>query len=536
LTPSEFKLDVLEEKIVRVTFDIPLDAIAGDTENFTLVVFTEKVQGGEGGEQVIMIPTLSVSISMVVQEVISLRWGNIQDANMLPGDTLDYEMTLYNEGNSDASVLMGYQGPADWVLEFEAGESFTIPAFQAYTFNATLTAPENVTAGSTIRLDLSAGVGVMFFSDKLQVTIDQMYHLTVDGQVAKFTDPSQRVTFNLTVTNLGNGDDRVTITVDANGGLWEVSADQNFVDLGIDDNDRTALVHVFVTPPSDSKAFEEKTFTIQFISENDEVSATHDVTANVNPISDFSVETEVLSDSINVESASGRFATYLVHVSNTGNLEDLFHIGLLDLPDGWTTIFESRMLSVPANKRKTVEFSIAPPTGDVTTMAGPYAFKVHVASELGNGDPSVHSLSAVVRANRGHTVRSLEPTYVAPSGADLTFRVLVINEGNIPEALTLSAVGDYETVTFELMELDLEPFGQRVVNVTVELPSTEEDTTVDLQVIATTKDLTNQVHATVPIEVEGRSGVPGPGAMAALAALAVVAVASVIVTDRRRRR
>ena len=499
ISPSTVSVDVGESINVRVTFSLPQGVLAGEEEPFDLVLFSEVEGGGfEGGETTSLVPTLHIPIQMVVAEIVSLRWGNIQDANVLPGESLQYELTLYNEGNSNSTVLLGYQGPDGWLLEIENGDGFTIPAFAAWTFNATLTAPVGVDAGTTVRLDISAGVGAMFFYTQMRVTMDHLYVVEVDGHEAKF-------------------------------------ADQNFVNLGTKDDKRSAQVHVFMTSPGTAEAFEEKTLTINFVSENDAVTATHLITLTVNPISAFEVETEVMTDSIDVKNSAQRTATYLIHVRNTGNQEDLFHIGLLDLPARWPSIFESRMLSVPANKRRTVEFSIAPPGGDAPTLAGTFTFKVHVASELDHGQPSVAPLAVTVLANRGHTISSLEPSYGAISGSELTFRVLVTNQGNVPETVTLSAVGSFESVFFESMELVLKPFGQRVVNVTVELPSTKEDTTVDLQIIATSKDLTKQVFTKVPVEVEGRTGVPGPAATAALMALGIAAVMTGAGTRRRRR-
>jgi uncharacterized membrane protein len=536
ITPTEVSVDVGNSINVRVTFDLPQGVQAGEEEPFDLVVFSEVIGGGfEGGETTSLVPTMHIPLQMVVAEVVSLRWGNVQDANVMPGESLHYELTLYNEGNSNSSVLVGSQAPDGWTLDVENGESFILPAFGARTFNATLTAPDDVLAGTDVRLDLSAAVGADFFYTQMRVTVDQMYAVSVDGQEAKFADPGERATFNLTVTNLGNGNDRVTIEVEANGGLWAISTDQNFVDLGTRVDARTAEVHVYVTAPATTEAFEEKTLTVDLLSENGVLTASHEVTLTVNPISDFEVDIEVLSDIIDLTNTAMRKATYLVHVKNTGNQEDLFHIGLIDLPEGWSSTFESRMVSVPANKRKTVQFTIEPPSGDAPVLAGTFGFDVHVASEMGNGVAYRSTLTVTVEANRGHAISSLEPSYQAVSGSKLTFRVLVVNEGNVPETLTLSAVGSFESVAFESQEIALQPFGQGVVNVTVEMSSTKEDTTVDLQVIATTKDLTKQVHTKVPVEVEGRSGVPGPTATAALLALAAVAAVSVASTRRGRR-
>jgi immune inhibitor A len=527
VSPSKVSVAVLGESIVRVTFSLPEGVMAHEEEQFS-----EVITSGEGGMQVTLMPTLTIDIKMIVDEVVSLRWGNVPGESIVPGGTVAYELLLFNEGNSDVEVLLGYQAPTGWVLDFEGGENMTIAAFQVVTINATVTAPDEVEAGSKELIKLTVSRWARYFETDITVTVEQLYHLAAGGDSDIFADPGERTLFTVSVTNLGNGADRVTMGVVGNG--WETDVTPNLIDLGWHDVDRTREVMVHMTPPSDSEAFDENTVTVTFTSSNGEITATHDITLSVNPVTSFRVETEVVADLVDPGDPAKNRATYFVHVDNTGNLEDLFHIGLVDLPDGWTSEFESRMLSVPANKRRMMEFHIMPPSGDSPTHAGTFTFKVHVASELGSSSPIEAVLAVTVATNRGHSIRPLEPSYSAPSGSELTFRVLVVNEGNVAEVVSLSAVGEFESYSFEHLEVSLEPFGQRVVNLTVELASVTEDTTMEVQVVAITTDLSSQASTPVPIEVEGRSGAPGPGAIAAL--LAMVIIASFSMASARRRR
>jgi M6 family metalloprotease-like protein len=530
--PSRISVDVLMDAVVRVTFSVPEGVKAHEEEPFQLTLLSEVMTTGEGGQQLTLMPTLTIDIKMIVDEVVSLRWGNIPSENIVPGGTVPYELLLFNEGNSDVDVFLGYQGPDGWLVEFEEGDNMTIPAFQVVTVNATVTAPSEAEAGSIETITLSVAKGVFFEYGDIELTVEQLYLLEASGDSDLFADPGERAMFIIMATNLGNGADRVTMDVVGNG--WETEVSPNLIDLGWQEADRTQAVAVYMTPPDSAEAFDENTVTVRFTSSNGEITAVHDITLNVNPVSSFSVETEVVADLVDPTDSTKRRATYFVHVDNTGNLEDLFHVGLMGLPDGWTSEFDSRMLSVPANKRRMVEFHVTPPSGDSPAKAGTFNFKVQVASELGSSDPVEAPLAVTVAANRAHSVRPLESSYAAPSGSELTFRVLVVNEGNVPEVVTLSAVGEFESYTFERLEVSLEPFGQRVVNLTVELPSVTEDTEVEVQVVATTTDLSSQANTPVPIEVEGRSGAPGPGAIAALLAVAMVAAVSVSITRRRR--
>ena len=532
VNPIEVSVGVLKSETVRVTFSVPQGVMAGEEEPFQLTLLSQVITGSEGGQQITLLPTAQIPINMVVEEIVLLRWGNIPDESIVPGGTVPYELLLFNEGNSDVDIILGFQAPEGWTVDFEDGDNMTIKAFEVSTINATVTAPEGAEADASIVIDLSVAKDANFFYSDIRLTIEQLYKLVPGGETDKFADPGERAMFTVSITNMGNGADRITTGVVGNG--WETEVTPNLFNLGWHEGDSVRDILVYMTPPDDAEAFDENTVTVTFTSDNGEITATHAITLNVNPVSSFKVDTEVIADVVDTSDSSKRKATYFVHVDNTGNVEDLFHVGLIGLPDGWTSEFESRMLSVPANKRKMVEFNIIPPTGDSPARAGTFTFKVNVASELGSGNPVEASLSVTVVANRGHSVRPLEPSYSVPSGSKLTFRVLVVNEGNVPETVTLSAVGEFESYVYEDLEVALEPFGQRVVNLTVEMPSVTEDTKVEVQVVATTKDLTSQANTPVPIDVEGRSGAPGPGVISALMAVTLVAAVSVVMTRRRR--
>ncbi len=533
VNPKRVSIDVLGSAQVRVTFSVPEGELAGVEEDFELVLFSEVLIGAEGGSEVTLIPTKQIPITLVVSEVVALRWGPIHTEHVLPGGTIAYELLLFNEGNGDANVTIAYQAPDEWTLEFSDGDNVTIPAFQPITLKANVTAPLGVPAGSFITIEICAAKGMEFFYSMIGIDIDQRYQLAVSGQAFKFSDPGEQVEFELTTTNLGNGDDRVSLSILGNG--WESEARPNLFQLGTGPVDEVSHITVLMTPPEDARAFEEDTISVIFTSDNGEVTATFAVTLTVNPITSFTVETEIITDTIDPSKPGVNKATYYVHIRNTGNQEDLFHVGLIGLPNGWTSEFVNRMISVPANKQKLLEFSIIPPDGDSPAVAGILSFKVHVASELGTGEPVESPLQVTILANRGHSIRPLQPSYIAPSGSKLTFRVLVVNEGNVPEILTLSAVGEVESYSYEFAEISLEPFGQRVVNLTIRLSSTEEDRSYDLSVIATTKDVTNQASTLVILEVVGVPSTPGPAAVGALLAIAVVTM-SFLATARRRRR
>jgi M6 family metalloprotease-like protein len=531
ITPKKVSVPVLGTATVRASFSVPEGLLEGEREQFDLVLFVE-VEGGsfEGGGTTSLRPTLDLPISMVVDRVIKLRWGNVQPGTVRPGQAANYELTIYNEGNHDSAVAIAQQVPEGWTVQYSNGGVFSIPAFGASTFNATVTAPSEVPAGSDVRINLSAAEGIHFFYAALTVHVEQVLSTRLTGQVARFADPAERVEFALNVTNLGNGPDRVTIEA-TDGGLWTVSVDLNFVDLGTSATSRTAPFHVIVTPPAGAEAYDEGAFHVTVTSQNGQATSTLALMCTVNPVTSFSADTEVGVDNI---PPTGK-AVYWVTVRNTGNLEDLYHVGLLGLPEGWTARFESRFFSVPAGKPRTVELDVTPSTGGTPVTAGTHTIRLQVASELGAGTPVELPIDVTVQTVRGYTISSLEPSYRGPSGARVLFRVLLTNAGNVRESITLQGVGDFASMSFDTPKVTLEPYGARVVNVTVGLPSTKTTSELDVRVLAISSDNAKQESVAIPVTVEGRSGLPGPSAMAATGALAVAAAAGIAAAGRRRR-
>jgi immune inhibitor A len=531
ISPKTVSVPVLQSATVRASFSVPEGLLEGEREQFDLVLFVE-IEGGsfEGGGSTSLKPTLDVPISMVVDRVIKLRWGNVQPGTVKPGQTSISELTLYNEGNHDAAIAVAQQAPEGWIVQYSNGGVFSIPAFGATTFNATVTSPPDVAAGSDVRINLSAAEGIRFFYATLTVHVEQVYSTRLTGQVARFADPGERVEFALNVTNLGNGPDRVTIEA-SDGGLWTVSVDLNFVDLGATATTRTTPFHVIVTPPATAEAYDEGAFHVTVTSKNGQATSTLDLMCTVNPVTSFSADTEVGSDNILPTGT----AVYWVSVRNTGNLEDLYHVGLLGLPDGWSARFESRFFSVPAGKPKTIELDITPSTGGTPVTAGAHTIRLQVASELGAGTPVELPIDVTVQTVRGYTIATLEPSYEGPSGAKVLFRVLLTNAGNVGESITLQGVGDFASISFDTPKLTLEPYGARVVNVTVGLPSTKTTSELDVRVLAISSDNAKQASVAIPVTVEGRSGLPGPSAMASVGALAIAAAVGVALAGRRRR-
>ncbi len=531
ISPTEASITVLGTVTARATFSVPKEVLEGETEVFDLVIFVE-VEGGvfEGVEQVTLKPVVERPITMVVDRFISLRWGSTHDSEVLPDETVSVELTLYNEGNHEARVNVFSDPPEGWTVALDDSGVLDIPAFQAVTFVANVTAPYNALAGTKVRIDVSAAEEAQVFQATIQLDVLQLFGTVITGPSAVFADPAQRILFPLNVTNTGNGNDRVTFEA-SNGGLWSVSVDLNFADLRADDLGRTTAFNVVVEAPTTAEAYEEGEFVVSVRSSNGQVTSQHQLAVTINPVSSFTASVEVGTDSVPPTGT----AIFWVTVRNSGNLEDLYHLGVAGLPSGWTASLESRFFSVPPGKTKTVQLDIRPSNG-ASALSGTHPMKVQVASELGGG-PSVElPITVSVQSVRAFSLSSVEPSYSGPSGARILFRVMVANKGNVQETVSLKGVGDFSSIAFDTPTILLEPYGSYVVNVTLELPSSKEDTDLDVRVLAISEDNTRQESVLVPVAVEGRSGMPGPSALMAIVAVTAVAAVSAAVMDRRRRR
>ncbi len=129
-------------------------------------------------------------------------------------------------------------------------------------------------------------------------------------------------------------------------------------------------------------------------------------------------------------------ATLQARVTNIGQINDQFNVDIIDLPASWTS------RSVPGMRMRpgidgTVDITFQPPRSPEAT-AGPHLFKVRVTPQEQPDAYVEYGATLIVEPFVETTLSLVEP--VQSSDGDATFRVRLVNQGNVPLTYALSAL------------------------------------------------------------------------------------------------
>jgi len=146
-------------------------------------------------------------------------------AEVMPGETAVFSLTLDNLGNVGESVGLGLEGlPSGWNFTFKdaSGQevaSFSLAPYASSSFRLALATPSGAPAGNyTVRAKFTTVSGMSISADS-RVVVRQVYDLYFVAQRKSVTVRAGGIqTVGLVVRNLGNGPDEVSLSVLGSGG------------------------------------------------------------------------------------------------------------------------------------------------------------------------------------------------------------------------------------------------------------------------------------------------------------------------------
>lgn len=119
---------------------------------------------------------------------------NTTNQAMLPGDTLTYEMSLKNEGNTDMQVVLGAVAPNGWTVVAENPNTQSslvlVDAFSEITFTVIITSAEDARHGDFYTIEV-IGKPQSFetgFSDQFNAELDIDIRVEINDPVVRITN------------------------------------------------------------------------------------------------------------------------------------------------------------------------------------------------------------------------------------------------------------------------------------------------------------------------------------------------------------
>ena len=255
--------------------------------------------------------------------------------NLNPGQEGTFTATLSNDGNSDWSVSMARTGErASWV-SFDGPSSGVLPygdGSGTKTFDLIVVPDDSENAGSSNSITIQAKDGnTVKCSKVVSIILGQSFgaQLSLTTSSLGPIEPGENRTSSLTVTNTGNGQDNLRISVSAPPSGWGVQLDQSTVTVNSrHGSGKSVNVQYSVSVPLDALATESIELTFSVLPAGGGAAyQTKILTVTVSETHGMSTSSIIPVDNQGYISQTGDYNDLLVfpiEVENLGNNDDVF--------------------------------------------------------------------------------------------------------------------------------------------------------------------------------------------------------------------
>ena len=255
--------------------------------------------------------------------------------NLNPGQQGTFTATLTNDGNSDWSVSMARTGErASWV-SFDGPSSGVLPygdGSGTKTFDLIVVPDDSENAGSSNSITIQAKDGnTVKCSKVISIILGQSFgaELSLTTSSLGPIEPGENRTSSLTVTNTGNGQDNLRISVSTPRPGWGVQLDQSTVTVNSrHGSGKSVNVQYSVSVPLDALATESIELTFSVLPAGGGPAYQSKIlTVTVSETHGMSTSSIIPVDSQGYISQTGDYNDILVfpiEVENLGNNDDVF--------------------------------------------------------------------------------------------------------------------------------------------------------------------------------------------------------------------
>ena len=359
---------------------------------------------------------------------------------ILPGKSSTVEITVENSGLGRDHVLLEVMDPyGDWATP--AVSVVDLLPGQVTIVEVLVTPPEDALAGTyVVQIQAASRSDTQVTAlASIRVGVGQVFAILVTPGSSQVEGPVETWhSMDLTVTNLGNGEDTITLDAIVPGGVdIQTSWSKSVLTLA-GGAEATVTMRIFADEETLADAY---IIDVTARSSSVSVPVYHvTVTYTIPEVFSAAVKTDTGLDELNiVDAVIGREYQVTVEVYNLGNTDDTYGLSVVSEDASvpfWFT-FQSSRLSVPAGESRQMIVTVAVPSD---AMAGLKAFSIQAKSESENVTGLLEG-TVEVDTYRDVTIESdvleatVDPTSSAGDGA--SFVISVTNLGNVQETVTL---------------------------------------------------------------------------------------------------
>ncbi len=481
---------------VQMLVKVPSSARATDEASFT---FTAESHDDSAANA-------DIDVISTVNTVYNQNVMSSTVPTMYPGNSNQFNVTIINNGNSVESykISEGYNVPSDWKFDdtlifetqglnpFGGTETFTLP-FEV---------PQNENPGYynfSIDIKLSSS-GIKVDSIDLSVKIEYYANFAIIIASDQSTgDPGVTHQFAVTIDNNANADDEIDLTVDGLPSTWTycVLFSGNCLNsLNIAKGATTEFVLEITTP--DNEAANTNGLFLNLVgtsSLNNKFETSQSFKIMTNPTYLFSVD--IPSDA--KTGVSGDTIPFQLTIKNIGNDVDYITLPSPTLPSGWIGTYTESSFTLQPQDSKTVYLNVQVPAN---VFGGNSTINSKISSDQSNQMTSI-DFTVYVEEKADIDVELKTTAGDVTAGLSGSFRVLITNNGNTVETLSLTLEGKRSSwFTLPKETLSLEPGSYEEIMVEVRPPVTQaaSDTSGILNVTLSS-DSSKSVKLTLPFSV-----------------------------------
>lgn len=389
-----------------------------------------------------------------------------------PGETGTLVATFSNEGNTDWSVNVGFQGSHSMWASVDGASSGMLPYNNGdgeKEFTIEVTPDDSIEANSQKTITIQGKDGAISKCDAdISITVGQSRGASMSlGNTALYNiEPGQDATTTLTVTNQGNGPDTFRVSVSSPPTGWSVSLEASTISTqSRHSNEDTGTIDVVISLPLNALATEEVTLTFSVMpTSSGGAYDTQELTVTVKAV-------HGMSGGAPAEDQTGRSDTtvqFPISITNDGNTLDRFRFSVISqtAQPGWGKHFETEdgtvVTEIDIDARSTaIMYLVVSIDGEEELESTRLTVRITNLGDNNNGDENDdgvpdNQLEFVFRAilsDRDFAMDAIimnsaddltrNAMIILPPGGSQTFNIKVINTGD----MTDEALFDFSGLT-----------------------------------------------------------------------------------------
>ena len=474
--PSTLTIDIDELAYFNLSVTPDIEAIAG-LKSISIIATS-----GDGSTK------SSTSITVKVNQLPALQVDKVgtSSKDVEASKRVYYSFDVTNKGNAVDTFNLAVDTssmPTGWDASLDQDKISNLGVDENITLTDVLVvkAPEDAAADVeisiivTISSDYNSSVNSTYTS---RTTVLQNFEpkISIIGEDTMSVEPEGQVNFTIMITNDGNGDDDIALSLGGNSSWGQLGGSSFNLEAGT--NDTTTLR---VTPPKDTEATNGYILIVRATSEDGETTNSRNIYINVQQV--YEVSVQVSGDS-SKKGDPGDELNYQILVKNKGNGDDTFTLSLEGEKAVWGSILDE--VELTSGESTTVNLTV---NIDDDATVGDNDIIVRGSSE---DNPGVNDTGTVkVTVNKQFKVDVIVSSMSGDPGSTITYAVRIQNEGTGDDTFSVS-IDDYpegwsvDPVSFQVE--DVPAGGEEIVNLSVSIRSGENNKAFTINLTASSDE------------------------------------------------